>query len=158
MTVLWTSAAADPPEELLLHRSEPEARAVLEDWHLTVGSRLVLGGPQMRIDGGGGGYGDGGYYPYVLVGWVRRVAGDEYDVVGARCVRRFGESQALAGLAARGPLREREKQPTDLLEPAALPERIHRLLVRRCLPCDEKAWAKDCPRPEGWAAGSAGRP
>jgi hypothetical protein len=85
-----------------------------------------------------------GYYPYVLVGWVRRVTGDEYDVHGARVIKRFGRNNALATLAAKGPL------TAELLPAAEIPERVHRLLVTRAIPCAVAPWAKECPRPKGW--------
>ena len=92
----------------------------------------------------------GGYRPYVLVGWLRRAGGDEWEMHGARIIRRFGESQALAGLAAKGPYSARGKQPTELLEASVEPEAVHRLAVGRCIPCNVEAWAQACPRPAGW--------
>ena len=86
----------------------------------------------------------GGYYPFVLVGWLRRVEGDEYEVLSGRVIRRFGQSQALSSLAQKGPAKD-----TELL--AASPtETVHRLLIGRCIPCEPSAWAKECPKPEGW--------
>lgn len=87
----------------------------------------------------------GGYYPYVLVGWLRRLQGDDWEISGARVIRRFGARQSLAGLASKGPARD-----TQLLEASAQPEDLHRLLINRSIRCDEAAWAKECPRPEGW--------
>jgi hypothetical protein len=85
-----------------------------------------------------------------MVGWLRRVSGDEWEMVGARIFSRFGESQALASLAAKGPYKESGKQPTKLLEASVQPEQIHRLAIGRCIPCDVKAWAEACPKPKGW--------
>jgi len=86
----------------------------------------------------------GGYYPFVLVGWLRRVEGDEYEVLGGRVVRRFGQSQALSSLAQKGPAKD-----TELL--AASPtETVHRLLIGRCIPCEPSEWVKECPKPKGW--------
>jgi len=86
----------------------------------------------------------GGYYPFVLVGWLRRVEGDEYEVLGGRVIRRFGQSQALSSLAQKGPAKD-----TELL--AASPtETVHRLLIGRCIPCEPSAWAKECPKPKEW--------
>ncbi len=178
-----------PPAALLLRRSEPEPRAVLEDWLSERGRRIqeclpLIGygygdGGGDGVDGGDGddggygdgGYGDGGYgkpnlkassesdmrpglkiistpsgyYPYVLVGWLRRVEGDEWEVVGARVIKRFGQSQALASLATKGPATD-----TQLLDAATEPEPIHRLQITRAIACDAKSWAKEVPRPKGW--------
>jgi len=119
---------------------------------------------------GGDGYGDGGHkipklnreeidvrdglkivslpsgaYAYILVGWLRRIVGDEYELIGSRCIRRFGRNRSLAELAKHGPYED-----TQLLEAAVEPEELHRLLIRRALPCNEKAWTKECPRPVDW--------
>ncbi len=88
----------------------------------------------------------GGYYPYVLVGWLRRVGGDEWEIVGARVVRRFGQNQALAGLAEKGPAKD-----TELLVASKKPESLHRLLIGRSIPCEPDKWAKECPKPKDWA-------
>ena len=91
----------------------------------------------------------GNYYaPYVLVGWLHCVGGDEFEMIGARCIRRFGTNQALAALAANGPARD-----TQLLEAAKRPEELHRLDIRRGIPCDPKAWEKHCPKPADWVDG-----
>ncbi len=124
-------------------------------------------------DGGGGGYGGGGdgggdggggltqedemqnglaivttpggSYPYVRVGWLRHREGDWWDFLGARVIKRFGQGNAtLAGLAQSGPVRG-----TELL--AASPvEHVHALHAIRVIPAVEKAWATECPKPEGW--------
>ena len=86
-----------------------------------------------------------GYYPYVTVGWIRRVQGDEYESVGARVLRRFGSKQALARLAAEGPASD-----TELLVAAEIPEEVHRLGVSRSIPCNEAKWAEHCPKPKDW--------
>lgn len=94
----------------------------------------------------------GAYYGYAvtLVGWLRRVSGDEWELSpGYVTVMRTGERDlgGLDKLASTGPAK---RYTTS--EPATLPESIHRLLVRRCKPCDEKAWAKLVPRPSNWEA------
>ncbi len=204
--------------KLLQHRSEPDARAVLEDWCLTYGHdvRDMIRAPSIYGDdgdgdgygdgdgdggyggdgyGGYGGDGDGGYggaggdgyggygdgdgdgygdggkytfkrletdvregltivtlpsggsYPYVLVGWLRRVQGDEYELAGARCIKRFGQDQALASLAENGPWKPTTSAGTKLLDAATQPELVHRLHIGRAIPCNKKAWAKWCPKP-----------
>ena len=93
----------------------------------------------------------GAYYGYAVtrVGWLRRVDGDEYELLpGAVTVMRTGEHN-LAGidlLASEGP-----GQRYQCSEPAKASEEIHRLLVRRSVPANEKAWAKVVPRPKDWA-------
>jgi hypothetical protein len=86
-----------------------------------------------------------GSYPYVLIGWAKRFGGDEYDIHGARIIKRFGNTAALSDLAENGP-----KKDTQLLMASVLPERINRIHVTRCIPCNPKAWKKECPRPKDW--------
>lgn len=154
---------------LLNNRSRPEVRDVIADAYEEHGSYWAktmshISGSECGGygDGGDGGGGDGqkitisqeknlkpgvkivvlggGTYSYVLVGLLRQVDGDEWEIAGARCIRRFGSNAALADLAATGP-----KGDTKLLEESKQPEEIHRLLVRRAIPCDEAAWAKHLP-------------
>lgn len=91
----------------------------------------------------------GAYYGYAVtfVGWVRRVAGDEYELcAGARMALRKSSSEpaTLDRLANEG------KKHYTLADATLGPEEINRLLVRRCIPADEKVWAKDCPCPADW--------
>lgn len=90
----------------------------------------------------------GGSYPYVRVGWLQHREGDWWVLQGCRVIKRFGQNNAtLAGLAQTGPVRG-----TELL--AASPvEHVHALHCIRVIPAVESAWAKDCPRPEGWGDG-----
>lgn len=81
-------------------------------------------------------------YPYVLIGWVTR-EGDEVTVTGARVLRRFGSNQFMAGLATNGPADDTQIGP-------AATEDCHRLLIHRFIRADEQAWAKECPKPEGY--------
>ena len=87
----------------------------------------------------------GGYYPYVLVGWLRRVAGDDWEMVSARVISRFGANQQLAVLAEKGPAKD-----TKLLEASTQPEDFHRLLINRSIRCNPESWAAACPRPLAW--------
>lgn len=84
-----------------------------------------------------------------FVGWMRRVgSGDEWHLLpGARVIlKRNGHTGiGLTGLAGQG-----LTSSYWIKEPSATHEHVHRLLVRRCIAADEKAWAKDCPRPKGW--------
>lgn len=84
-----------------------------------------------------------------LVGWMRRVAGDEWELLpGARTVwRQSGQRNpiGLDVLASSGPGRD-----YAMSEPTAGSEHIHRLIIRRARPADEKAWAKHCPMPKDW--------
>ena len=92
----------------------------------------------------------GGYSPYVRIGWCRRVDGDEWIMIGARIIRRFGRNQQLVNLAAKGPVANKTVagDNTDLLDAATEASPIHRLHAIRCEPANEKAWAKACPKPK----------
>jgi hypothetical protein len=79
------------------------------------------------------------------IGWLRRVSGDEWELIGASTIVRTGSPRSLDSLAAHGP-----KDDRRLTASAEAPEEIHRLVIRRSLPADVKAWAADCPRPDGW--------
>lgn len=91
----------------------------------------------------------GGYYRNVTrVGWLRRVEGDEFELLGAVTVWRQSGSFDPAGLeklAAKGLGKEYAAS-----EPSASVELAHRLTVRRVLRADERTWAKVCPKPKGW--------
>lgn len=93
----------------------------------------------------------GSYYGYAvtMVGWLRRVAGDEYELLaGARVVMRKSSvaPASLARLANDG----MESNYFFVGEPSEGPEEINRLLVRRCFPANEKVWGKACPKPKDW--------
>ena len=128
-------------------------------------------------DGGGGGGGgyllkeallepgltiicspSGGDWPFVRVGWLRRKCGDEWEIVNARIIRRFGHGPEkpaeLARIAQDGPWRDGagRQRATQLLAASAKPEPIHRLHVCRSIACNPDAWAEDCPRPADWSA------
>jgi hypothetical protein len=86
-------------------------------------------------------------YSLTLVGWLKRIVGDEFEIHNACTVARTGNYRmdGLQKLASEGP-----KKGYDVTEPAKLPEEIHRLLVRRALPASVEAWAKACPRPKNF--------
>ena len=87
----------------------------------------------------------GRYWAVTRIGWARRVEGDEWELLGARTIVRTGQAEPLDKLASRG------IGTTHRLNDASeAPELFHRLLVRRCLVANEKAWAKNCPRPADW--------
>ena len=90
-----------------------------------------------------------GSWSVTIVGWIRRVSGDEWEVLpGARTIRRTG-SYNLAGLDRLA--NEGNTGNGYALGDAAIgTESLHRLLIRRCLPANEKAWERDCPRPASW--------
>jgi hypothetical protein len=78
--------------------------------------------------------------------WMRRISGDEYETLpGSRTIVRTGNQRTLASLASDGP-----KTDHTLSDPDGGTEEIHRLLIRRSLPANEKVWAKHCPRPKNW--------
>jgi len=77
-------------------------------------------------------------YAATLVGYLRRVAGDEYELLpGARAVYRVGSRRGLSWLAANGP-----GEDYRLKDPSATPEQIHRLVIRRCIEANVPAWAE----------------
>jgi hypothetical protein len=88
-------------------------------------------------------------YAITRVGWLRRDRGDEWSLHQARTMLRTDgmrwEANGLDAAASAGP----GKRYT-LTEPAKLPIEFHRLTLPPTRPCDEKAWAKHCPRPEDW--------
>lgn len=85
-------------------------------------------------------------YSVTRIGWLRRVSGDEWELMpGARSIVRTGSWRTLDSLASDGP-----KQDHRLTEPSKLAESVHRLLIRRALYASTEAWAKECPQPEGW--------
>lgn len=88
----------------------------------------------------------GGWRGTTFVGWVKRVAGDEYVLLPGHCwVHRTSGSRELSDLAADGP-----KSDHRVHEPARTEEEFNRFAVKRCKVADEKAWAKWCPRPKDW--------
>ena len=91
-----------------------------------------------------------GRYGYGLtrVGWLRRVNGDEYELLGARTIWRAKGNFQMGGLnklAAEGLGKDYEASDAD-----TMPEELHRLLIRRSLSANEEAWAEHCPRPKDW--------
>lgn len=91
----------------------------------------------------------GGYYgrPVFRVGWLRRIEGDEYELLNARTIIRTG-AYMVGGfdrLAESGP-------DGYKLSPVALgPEDVNRHTIRRSRDADEEAWREFCPKPKGWA-------
>jgi hypothetical protein len=86
-----------------------------------------------------------GYFPYVQIGWLKNVDGFEWEIHGARILRRFGSGNALTTLAAKGP-----QTGTQLLPGSELPESVFRPSIRRCIPANEAAWSKECPKPSSY--------
>jgi hypothetical protein len=91
----------------------------------------------------------GGYYPYVRVAWCDRMDG-MIRMRGCRVIKRFGTNAELAKIAQDGPASNAQ------LLSAAEVEYTSVGLVSRMIPCNPKAWAKACPRPEEVAAGMPG--
>jgi hypothetical protein len=79
------------------------------------------------------------------VGWLRRVGGDEWEIVGARSIRRTSGVRHIASLAEDGPQKDHEVGPV-----AKEPEPVHRLLIRRVVYANLKQWVELCERPKGW--------
>ena len=87
-----------------------------------------------------------GYYGPTKICWMVRKRGDEWEILpGSRLVTRTDGQRLLEELAADGPREDHRVWPASKLG-----EPIHRLVPWRMLYADEKAWAKDCPRPDGW--------
>jgi hypothetical protein len=93
----------------------------------------------------------GGYYgrSVTFVGWLRRIGGDEYELVPGHITvwRKSGsfDFNGLDTLAAEGLGKDYSAS-----EPSKGIEQIHRLLVRRPKPCVEASWKKQVPKPKGW--------
>jgi hypothetical protein len=85
------------------------------------------------------------YWGMTQVGWLRRVEGDEWELVGARTLQRIGDLVPISTLADKGP-----GKTIKLLPASKEPEELHRLIIRRCIPATESAWIKHCPKPAGW--------
>lgn len=85
-------------------------------------------------------------YSVTRVGWLRRVSGDEWELLpGSRTIVRTGQLRTLDSLASQGPGEDHR-----LSDPSGGTEEIHRLIIRRSLPADEAAWMAHCPRPASW--------
>lgn len=85
-------------------------------------------------------------YSVTKVGWIRRAGGDEWELLpGSVSVFRTQGRATLDQLASRG-----LGDDHGATEPAKLGEDLHRLVIRRSLPADEKAWLKLVPKPKGW--------
>ncbi len=89
------------------------------------------------------------YRAVTIVGWLRRLHGDEYEIApGGRVVSRQRGSadwNGIAKLAENGP-----GDDYKLYEPMRTSEPLHRLTMRRPKPCIEAAWIKHVPRPADW--------
>lgn len=85
-------------------------------------------------------------YSVTRVGWLRRVAGDEWELLaGSRSIIRKSGTRNIDALASDGPGKDHALTP-----PSKGPEEVHRLVIRRALPASEEAWANDCPIPPNW--------
>ena len=93
----------------------------------------------------------GTYYGLIRVGWLRRVEGDEWELVGARVLVRASGWRtsdgylALSEAAAQGP-----GTAWTLLPASAEPEPVWRGHMLRPIVADAEAWAVECPRPPEW--------
>lgn len=94
----------------------------------------------IQIPGGHG-------WPITRVGWMRRVVGDEWELIGARTIiRRSGSPpRPLDSLASLGPGDDHVLTPVSEAN-----EEIHRLVVRRSMPASLAVWGEHCPRPDQW--------
>lgn len=89
------------------------------------------------------------YRAVLMVGWLRRLHGDEYQLEpGARVITRISggaDWNGIAKLAEGGP-----GTRYKLHEPMLTPEPLHRLVMKRPKPCIEAAWIEYMPRPNKW--------
>ncbi len=85
-----------------------------------------------------------------MVGWMRRVGGDEWELLpGARVIYRQSGNYSYTGLddlAAKGP-----GKSYGLAEPTLAGEHVHRLLIRRSKPATWAGWLDLCPKPKDWS-------
>lgn len=86
----------------------------------------------------------GRYWSVTRVGWMRRVAGDEWELINACTIIRTGQSRTVASLADDGPLEDHR-----VSAPANGVEEVHRLVIRRSLQAAD-VWLKHCPKPVNW--------
>jgi hypothetical protein len=126
--------------------TDTDAVAVADDdTRSSLLTKLILEEPDMRnglkIIQVPGRYG----YSVTRIGWMRRVSGDEFELVNARTITRTGEPRTLASLAHDGP--KRDHGLSDMDEGV---EEVHRLVIRRSRPASEAAWIKHCPKPGNW--------
>lgn len=90
-----------------------------------------------------------GYYGPTRIGWVRRIQGDEYEMLpGWRTVWRTSGNRLLEHLAADGPGKDHA-----LGEPSKVPNELNRHLIWASMPADEEAWRKFVPMPSNWHDG-----
>lgn len=87
-------------------------------------------------------YTPSGYAPLVRVGWM---SCRDYWVLMQNCrvVRRFGGNAQIANLAKKGPIGTTELLDLSEEETAAITACV------RVVPCNEKAWIEQCPKPDG---------
>ena len=86
-----------------------------------------------------------GYYGPVRVGWLRRIDGDNYELLaGSVLVIRTSGSRALAELAADGPLKDHK-----LTDKAGTAHDINEFRVWQAIDCGD-AWREFVPQPKEW--------
>lgn len=80
-----------------------------------------------------------------LLAWAREVRPDEWELVNARAISRtsYNVPRKTCAEMAQG------LPEGHVLAPAST-EYAHRFDLTRCRRANEKAYAKECPRPEGW--------
>lgn len=81
-------------------------------------------------------------YNWVRIAWCRR-NGDDWDLYNARVIKYQGAKSSWASLAVGGPASD-----TKLLDTAD--ESVWHPHILRPIKANEKKWAKECPKPEGW--------
>lgn len=97
-----------------------------------------------------------GYYGPVRVGWLRRIDGDNYELLpGSVLVIRTSGSRALAELAADGPVdrsgehTNRPVQDHKLTDKAGTAHDVNEFRVWQAIDCGD-AWREFVPQPKEW--------
>lgn len=85
----------------------------------------------------------GGYYPYVIIGWVER-CDFLLRVRNSRIIRRFGRNGQLSQMAKNGPIKG--SNPTQLLE-LSIEEWVPLASISRAISADPLKWSM-CPEPK----------
>lgn len=87
-----------------------------------------------------------GYYGPVRVGWLKRISGDNYELLpGSVLLVRTKGTRKLAELAAKGPLDDHKCE--DRAETSL---DVNEFRVWQPWQCNEEAWKEHCPRPKDW--------
>lgn len=88
-----------------------------------------------------------GYYGPVYIGWLRRIGGDQYELVpGCRWITRLSGNRDCLALADDGPLDDHKIHPASK---KATPD-VNEFRVWQAWNVDEEKWLPHCPKPKDW--------